>query len=345
MGLLESLKEDEAALAEEMKADTGEASSQEGASEASEETPETQTETPNDGDDSGQDSEGNQEEAQAETPETPETQEKSSKQTKPDYHERRKARELAAELERTRAELNALRATPVQKTEAPKPEEKKDAPKASDEFTEPEPNRDTDYDLWQAWNLRRVEHKNNVVSKQLAQIEEWRREREEKEAQIAQQAEQRNLQVQAHQEFLAIEEEYKKTAPDYDDAVQSMFNRMLSARSDSNLFEDRKSIESSVKNDLFKFVLKSVASGLNPADELYKLATERYGYVNNKQTQKSSKPDLRVISNNQKRSASPLQGGSSASSMQMSEEAAANMTMAEFSKALAENPNAFKNVG
>lgn len=238
-----------------------------------------------------------------------------------------------AQLRKELEELRAAKAAPVQPTVA-QPTAKADA------IVDAEPNKATDYEAWLEWKDRQIEAKNAALEADLGDIKKWRNEQE------TQTKEQNQFQA-AVTEFLDIESKYRQENPDYGNAIGFAVNKYREAAKVMYPDKTEAQITDAIDRQMLQQAAIFAAKGLNPAEELYDLAIERFGYVPKsavteeetteteaqvtQQTRPSpSKPKLAVINANKKKSASPLSGGGQTGSAQLTAEDLENMSNAQF---------------
>lgn len=238
-----------------------------------------------------------------------------------------------AQLRKELEELRAARTAPVQSTVA-QPTAKVDA------IVDAEPNKATDYEAWLEWKDRQIEAKNAALEADLGDIKKWRNEQE------TQTKEQNQFQA-AVTEFLDIENKYRQSNPDYGNAIGFAVNKYREAAKVMYPDKTEAQIVEAIDKQMLQQAAVFASKGLNPAEELYDLAIERFGYVPKsaaaeeettdteaqvtQQTRPTpAKPKLAVINANKKKSASPLSGGGQAGSSQLTAEDLDNMSNAQF---------------
>ena len=206
---------------------------------------------------------------------------------------------------------------------------------------DPEPNKQEQYEAWLEWRDRQLEAKAAGLEAKVAKID-GRLEQQDQERAYAGQ-----FQAAVH-EFIDIENAYRQENPEYNEAIGH--GRMEYLRAAKIMHPDKTTaqIETAIDNQMIQFAAQAAVKGLNPAEELYDLCIERFGYVpkdrriaepevksdNAKAISApvaKAKPDLAVIQANKKKSASSLNGGGSGGSQTLTPDDLANMTNAEFS--------------
>lgn len=143
----------------------------------------------------------------------------------------------------------------------------------------------------------------------------------------------------AKSEIESIKQSYQKQNPDFDAAFkygEAEYTRALKA-----LFPkfSASQIKAAFDTEVLNLGIKASREGTNLGEVLYDLAIDRFGYQPNgdggqrQQTgggdRRPGKPNLRVISGNQKRSASPLDGGGRSGGSRITLEQAADMSLGE----------------
>jgi hypothetical protein len=243
---------------------------------------------------------------------------------------RREKRELEAQLRATKAQ--PAPAAPATITTTPKAETKPAA--------EAEPDRATNPEAWKDWKIGQLEAKQAEINSRF-------------EAQDRQQRETK-IYTEAIGEFNQIRDKYIAKNPDYVPAFHHSFDAYAKSIKMMRPDLSPQQITGMIDREMLQFAGQCVSKGLNPAEELYDLAMERFGYVPNSvkgiadedsgteeevapthkapdgiKPKDAPRPNLRKIADNRKRSASPLVGAGQAGRGQLTKEAAANMTMGE----------------
>ena len=184
--------------------------------------------------------------------------------------------------------------------------------------TDPEPSKQEDYEQWLEWKDRQIE-------KKVSEIEAWKNTQE-------QSTQQKQLWEGAIKEFQHFENEFQKKTPDYEDASEFMKKRLYDSISLTNDDLSPAQVNQKITDYILKTASKAAADGYNPAETLYRLSKDKFGFVKESPQEKVAKPDLRKIDANRKKSASPLQSGGKSGSVSISKESIADMSMAEFAK-------------
>ncbi len=211
-------------------------------------------------------------------------------------------REKAA-LERRLAEMEAAKAVP--------------APERPVKPADPVPDKAADPAAYAQWESRQTREKVEEIA--------------QKQALRDQQEQQARLYQSAVQEFTGYEGEFKKNARDYEDVAQHLRQRLGDSLRALHPNAADNQVEAAVDQQILRFASEYARQGLNPVEELYHMTKEKYGYRPS-EPEKKRGPDLATIEKNKKRSASPLSAGGQSSGARLTAEAAANMSLAEFSK-------------
>lgn len=188
--------------------------------------------------------------------------------------------------------------------------------KKEDVDNDPEPNKQENYEQWLEWKDRKLEEK-------IARIEG-------KVTQSEQESEQNKLYQGAIKEFQDIEKKFKATAPDYDQAAEHLKKELTRSISLLNSELSPSQIQGVVTNHILKMAAQAAAGGLNPAEELYRMSKTTFGFVEKKE--ETTKPNLKKIDANKRKSSSPLQSGGKPGSIPITLEAVNDMSLAEFAK-------------
>ena len=245
---------------------------------------------------------------------------------------RREARELKAKLAKYEsASAPALPSAPATPSEV-KPSEVKPVVDAKSA----EPDREVDYRAWLEWKIAQQDSTIQEQAKLTKDYQDWRAET---------QTISKNQQLinDAVQELGGIEESYKKQNSDYMNAVEFGRNKYADALKITNPNWTQKQIDTKIDMDVLKFASDCSTKGLNPAEELYDMMIERFGYTKSQARQaveddvelprgREARPNLRSIATNRRRSASPLSGGGQGGSVPITREIAGDMSIGEFSK-------------
>lgn len=149
---------------------------------------------------------------------------------------------------------------------------------------------------------------------------------------IEREREQQKLEREATDEFLNYENEFKKEAPDYAQASSHMVGSMMGAVQAIYPNASEKQVALFVRQQLLHLAGQAVQRGLNPAEALYLMAHEKYGYKKAAPKTDNTRERLATVQKNQKRSASPLAGGGQNGSPSATLEEAADMSLADFSR-------------
>ncbi len=224
---------------------------------------------------------------------------------------RRERRELETKARKLEQELADARKT-YSEPAAPKIAEKpSDAAKSS-----PEPDKEKDLAGWLVWNAE--EQRNWRASEQ----ERFQKETENRKVET--------LIRSAQQEIDSIQDAYRKTNPDFDNAIAHARAEYGKAVKVLNPTMSESAIKQAIDQEIFNMALKCNRDGTNLGEVLYDTAIERFGYNKSDTSDSGSKnPNLRIISQNKRKSASSLEGGGQKGAGRVTLEAAANMSPAE----------------
>ena len=241
-----------------------------------------------------------------------------------------------AKLRREKRELEAKLKAVENKSTAPSPVTVTEQPKTDAKLaTDVEPDKATNPEAWKEWKIGQLEAKQNEINQRF-----------EAQAKIEQET---KVFREAIGEFNQIRDDYISKNPDYIPAFTHGFDAYAKSIKMMNPSLSNQQITGMIDRELLKFAGQCVAKGLNPAEELYDMAIERFGYApNSAKTSKNTeeeqepvheapkgiqreapRPNLRNIANNRKRSASPLVGAGQTGKGQLTKEGAANMTLGE----------------
>lgn len=142
------------------------------------------------------------------------------------------------------------------------------------------------------------------------------------------------LRNRAIDEFNTIETEFAKETPDYEDASTHVIKEMIRGVRSTYPEATEKQALAFVQNRVLQIASNAVKRGLNPAEVLYQMAYETYGFepgAGGKKKEGNGKADnLKNIAKNKKRSASPLSGGGQNAGARATIEEAEKMDLAAF---------------
>lgn len=238
---------------------------------------------------------------------------------------RREKRELEAQLKLAKGiPAVATSVATVTPPAAVKPEVK---------ATDAEPDRATQPEAWRDWKDKQLESKYAAIEERLATE--------------SRQKEEVKIYSEAINEYNQIRDKYIAKNPDYIPAFTHSFDAYSKSIKMTRPDLTQKQITGMIDREMLQFAGLCVSKGLNPAEELYDLAIERFGYApkaaeavaddveqENKapdgvRPKETPRPNLRTIANNRKRAASPLVGGGQGGKGQLTKAAAADMTLGE----------------
>ena len=245
---------------------------------------------------------------------------------------RREARENKAEALRLKQENEELRQGRTPAEVKPAAETVK---KADPAVTDPEP-ADKNSPQWDKWNIRDQERR-------LAAIE--RRTTED-----AKQQELNHRINSAKEEFKAVQARYIEKNPDYVNAFKVGYENYTRSLRIAHPDWTNQEIVNTADYRLLLYAGQMAKKGIDPAAAIYDYCIETLGYVpgsvkNNAQRTRQQvadeddvedeaprgaaprKPNLRVISQNKRRSATGLSGGGQGGSARLNKQDVANMTL------------------
>ena len=231
------------------------------------------------------------------------------------YH-RRIARENAAKIKELEDKLATL-SKPV--AEPAKPEAKVEPAKETlDQWRSrnPEPDKEKDLAGWLVWNAEDNRH--------------WREEQSASYAKTQEERRYETLVQSAKQEIEQIQIDYKKTNPDYDNALTHATQEYSRALKTLMPQLTEAQVQQAIDKEIFNLALKCNKEGTNLGEVLYDMAIERFGYDSSASPAKPVlRPNLRVVANNKKRAASPLSGGGEGAKSRITIEQASEMSPQE----------------
>lgn len=191
----------------------------------------------------------------------------------------------------------------------------------SQQVVDEEPNKAENFEGWVEWQ-------NRQIAKQVEEVKQWKE-------QQTQQAKQQQLYSQAIQELTNYENEFKKSAADYDD-VQAHFQKKLTeAVMVSNPSLSEADASRVVAGRILSMASDYAKRGLNPIEEMYNLTKERFGYTPPvKEQAKAAAPvaDLKKIAENRKRAASPAVAAGTSSKLDVTIDDVGSMSLLQFAK-------------
>ncbi|MDP9195207.1 MAG: hypothetical protein M3O22_00285 [Pseudomonadota bacterium] len=235
--------------------------------------------------------------------EKPEAEDKT--EDRPDNAAFARLRREKSALERRLAEIEAAKAAPTPQGPV--------AVKPADSV----PDKAADPAAYAQWEFRQTQQRVEEVA--------------QKQALRDQQEQQARLYQSAVQEFTGYEGEFKKNAQDYEAVARHLRQRLGDSLHALYPNAADNQVEAAVDQQILRFASEYARQGLNPVEELYHITKEKYGYRST-EPEKKKGPDLATIEKNKKRSASPLSAGGQSSGARLTAEAAASMSLAEFSR-------------
>lgn len=187
------------------------------------------------------------------------------------------------------------------------------------ENKDPEPDVKKDPVAWLEWNDRQ----NKTEITQL-------KETIQKEQKAKQEAE---LIEAAKSEFTQYEQQFANTVKDYEDVAQFMFKRVAESLQVVNPNMSQAELVNATQRHILQMAANYHAQGLNPAEELYYDAKDKFGFQPKPQEkQEPVKRDLSKVAQNRKRNAGTASVSGAGTKPQITKEMAANMSISEFAK-------------
>ncbi len=212
--------------------------------------------------------------------------------------------------------MAAAKPAEVKTVEPVKPEVKQES---FDEWlrNNPKPDKEKDLAGYLVWNAEKTERKEAHDDVQNATT----REQQKIESLIG----------GAQAEIEEIQNEYKKTNPDYENAINHAKAEYSKAIKTLMPQLSEKQVKQAIDKEILNMALKCNREGTNLGEVLYDTAIERFGYdpdnAGAKPSQESvQRPNLRVVANNKRKSASSLGGGGEGAKGRITLEQLADMT-------------------
>ena len=242
---------------------------------------------------------------QTETPVAPAEEDKPEPKTeeKPDNAAMAKMRREAAASRKAeqeaKAELERLRAETAQPKQQPE----------TKVVDDPEPDQD-DVEAHLKWQIRKQD-------RALDELRQWKN--EQSETHKKQEAERKKKETYdgAIAEFTRLEVEFIKQAPDYEATTKHMHTRMTDAvKALYPSLTDEQAIQAA-NNQILNLASHYAQQHLNPVEELYYLAKDRYGLTATEAQPEPRKASVEKVAEVRKKAASSLGGGTAAKPLQM----------------------------
>lgn len=150
-----------------------------------------------------------------------------------------------------------------------------------------------------------------------------------------QQEEARQLREHASKELSQIENEFMQTVPDYKEASTHMIKSMLQGAMHFNPAMTQDQAVEAVQSKVLHIAADAARHGQNPAEVLYQMAFDRFGFDPTQQTKTPGKKtnaaeNLKKSAKNRRRSANGLTGGGQNAGARVTIEEADNMDLATF---------------
>lgn len=147
---------------------------------------------------------------------------------------------------------------------------------------------------------------------------------------------QAELRKQAVDEFVAIEDEFKQETPDYEDASKHMISGMYNGVKAAYPHLTDKQAGEFVHNRVLEIASSAARRKQNPAEVLYQMAFDNYGFdplnaaKKSATKKKTAAQNLKTKAKNKKRSANGLSGGGQNAGARVTIEEADKMNLADF---------------
>lgn len=234
------------------------------------------------------------------------------------YH-RRKQRESDARIKELETKIAEL-SKPASVAEPAKTEPVKS--NKSESFDEwrarnPEPDKEQDLAGWLVWNAE--------------DNRKWREEQTQATNKTQEERRVESLVQSAKQEIEQIQGDYKKKNPDYDNAFNHAKQEYSKAIKVLMPQMTEAQVQQAIDKEVFNLALQCNKNGTNLGEVLYDMAIERFGYEpgSTVSVSKIDRPNLRVVANNKRKSASPLNSGGEGAKPRITVEQAADMSPEE----------------
>lgn len=183
----------------------------------------------------------------------------------------------------------------------------------------PDPQQDPD--AYRDWYASQTSKKTQDLAKQLEQTQ------------------QQLLFTAAQQELRDKEVAFKSSVPDYDEAIEHGIQRVIKQQKMLNPGLSEDAIRAQLNMERVQFAARMQAQGKNPAQGLYELMTEVYGYT--PKAKESGKPaevaKFETVKANKAKMASGAASGGATGVAPVSAEAVKSMTLADFAKLSADD--------
>jgi hypothetical protein len=254
---------------------------------------------------------------------------------------RREQRELKAKLKDAEAELAKARSAPATETKTI-PEQKAEVAanvkKRTLEELGAEPDREKDLAGWLVWNAE----KNNIITEEL------------RAAQTTTETKSKDDQRASAIAGAAVQdiESYKSVQPDFAPAFDHMKAEYTKAVKLLKPGISQQAITNLVASEIYNLALQCMKDGSSLGEVLYDKSIEQFGYrpgqARTSQEVRQgtgSKPNLKVVSDNRKRSASSLEGGGRGGANRVTPEQAAEMSPGELLELPEEDAEYLRSLG
>lgn len=197
-------------------------------------------------------------------------------------------------------------------------------PAQTEPATSEEPDIKTDPAGWLLWNKEQQD-------KELKELRDW------KES-LTQEQEHGEIVSAAEKSLQAYEADFRLKAKDYDDVASFMVNKMAEGIRVLHPYYTPEQMAEELKTSVLVLAGNFEAQGLDPAEEMYLMAKEQYGYAPKEEPKKEAKeeekpkPDPKKLANNRSRNAGTAAAPGSGGSPDVTLQTAADMPIHEFAK-------------
>lgn len=195
---------------------------------------------------------------------------------------------------------------------------------------EQEPNKAENYEAWLEWQLKQTQDQLKEAANTAKEVKETIVERQKRE-------EMAQLEQAAIQQLTEIESDFKKKAPDYDDAAMHVKSKLIESYSLLYPNANEQQIRAAADKYIFDLGVMAYQQGYNPAEYLYHMSKGKFGYAPvvkqvAEEKKKEIKPDLKKIDENRKRSLTGAVSGGQGGATAIGLDAIGDMTYAQFSR-------------
>lgn len=194
---------------------------------------------------------------------------------------------------------------------------------ATEAKADPEPNKQENYESWLEWQIRQQ-------NKTLNEVKEWKETN-------TRQAQQQQTYKEAIEELGKLAVEFAADKPNYNQVAEFFQQKIKDGLSVLYPSATPQQIAQATAQQIMSLAGQYARQGLNPVEEMYDLAVNKYGYQDpdpELETQTDTKPkiDLNKVEQSKKRSATSLKAGGRNGSLALSLDNVGEMSIADFSK-------------